>query len=228
MLGIVIPAHDEEASIECCVRAALAAREHPTLRAEAVAVLVVTDSCTDRTAALAQRSGAETLSIAARNVGAARAAGADALLARGVRWLSFTDADTIVSPTWLADQLSLDSDAVCGTVHVDDWSAHGEHADLLRAHFHRTYCDRDEHRHVHGANFGVSAAAYRRAGGFARLACSEDHALVEALRKSGARIAWSARPRVTTSARTAARAKGGFADALVHAVAEGRLRVHQS
>jgi glycosyltransferase involved in cell wall biosynthesis len=221
MIGIVIPAHNEEELIAACVRSAIAACEHPMLRAEAVALLVVADSCTDRTAALATLAGAETRIVSEQNVGAARSAGAAALLARGARWVSFTDADTLVSRAWLADQLSLDSDAVCGTVHVDDWSAHGKNAENLRAHFANAYCDRDEHRHVHGANLGVSAAAYRRAGGFSRLACSEDQALVEALSRSGARIAWSAKPRVTTSARISARAKGGFADALVNAVAEG-------
>jgi thymidine phosphorylase len=72
---------------------------------------------------------------------------------------------------------------------------------------------------VHGANLGVSAEAYLRAGGFQALACSEDVALVEALKASGARIAWSAAPRVTTSARTNARARGGFGDTLLAVVA---------
>jgi hypothetical protein len=67
---------------------------------------------------------------------------------------------------------------------------------------------------VHGANLGVSAQAYLRAGGFAPLACSEDVALVEQLQATGARIAWSAAPRVVTSARRASRARGGFGDTL--------------
>lgn len=63
---------------------------------------------------------------------------------------------------------------------------------------------------MHGANLGVSATAYRRAGGFKALASSEDVALVEALRNTGARIAWSAMPRVETSARQSFRAPLGF------------------
>jgi hypothetical protein len=39
----------------------------------------------------------------------------------------------------------------------------------------------------------------------------EDVALVNALLASGASVAWSALPRVTTSARKMARAHGGFA-----------------
>jgi glycosyltransferase involved in cell wall biosynthesis len=219
MIGIVIPAHNEECVIHDCLCAATGAALHPGLHGEAVEILVVLDSCTDTTGAIAAKSGVRTLRTAARNVGVARAMGAEELLARGARWLAFTDADTLVSPSWLVDQLALDADAVCGCVAVDDWSPHGKHAELLRAHFRETYSDCDGHRHIHGANLGVCAEAYRRAGGFRQLACSEDEALIRALEESGARIAWSAVPRVVTSARRDARAKGGFADALLHAIA---------
>ncbi|RZL96388.1 MAG: glycosyltransferase family 2 protein [Variovorax sp.] len=218
MLGIVIPAHNEERAIGDSVRAAREAALHPELRGEAVELMVVLDSCTDATGVLAAQGGAHTVSVKVRNVGVARAVGAEALLARGARWLAFTDADTRVSASWLVDQLAQNADAVCGSVGVEDWSPHGIHADLLHAHFLETYSDRDGHRHVHGANLGVSAQAYRSAGGFQHLACSEDVALVAALEAAGARIAWSAAPRVVTSARREARATGGFADALLNAV----------
>lgn len=220
MLGIVIPAHNEQAVILDCLVAAKKAALHPRLHGEAVEILVVLDHCTDLTAVHVTESEVYSLEIQARNVGVARALGAQALLARGARWLAFTDADTQVAPDWLAEQLALEADAVCGTVEVADWSAHGTHAELLRWHFAQTYTDADDHRHIHGANLGVSAAAYRAAGGFQHLACSEDVALVEALEAGGARTAWSARPRVITSARSVARARGGFADALLNAVAQ--------
>ena len=220
MLGIVIPAHNEQEALEGCLIAAQAAAACPRLGGEQVELLVVLDACTDHSGAIARRLGAGTLAVQVRNVGAARSAGADALLARGARWLAFTDADTEVSPGWLADQLSLRADVVCGTVGVDDWSPHAENAGLLQAHFRLTYHDRDGHRHVHGANLGVAADAYRRVGGFDHLACSEDVALVKALEASGANIAWSALPRVNTSARRQARCIGGFADALKGAVAQ--------
>lgn len=219
MLGIVIPAHNEERVIRDSVRAAIEAARHPDLKGEPVDVLVVLDSCTDATAVLAAQAGARTVSVKVRNVGVARAVGAEALLAHGARWLAFTDADTVVSASWLVDQLAQEADAVCGSVGVEDWSPHGVHADLLHAHFLETYSDRDGHRHIHGANLGVSSEAYRRAGGFKHLACSEDVAFVAALEATGARIAWSAAPRVVTSARREARAVGGFADALLSAVA---------
>ena len=219
MIGIVIPAHDEECLIGPCLAAALRAAAAPELLGEPVETIVVLDQCTDRTAIECQKRGVRTLSVEARNVGMARAAGADALLARGARWLAFTDADSEVGAQWLVEQLGLCADAVCGSISVTDWKPHGEHADLLHRHFLETYRDCDGHRHVHGANLGVSAQAYRRAGGFQPMTCSEDEALVNALQATGARIAWSAKPRVTTSARRHARAPGGFADALVAAVA---------
>jgi glycosyltransferase involved in cell wall biosynthesis len=220
MLGIVIPAHNEQAVIAECLAAVKKAAQHPELHGETVEILVVLDHCTDLTLTHVTQAQVSSLEIEARNVGVARALGAQAMLARGARWLAFTDADTQVAPDWLIEQLALQADAVCGTVEVVDWSDHGTHAELLRWHFGQTYTDTDDHRHIHGANLGVSAAAYRAAGGFQHLACSEDVALVEALQASGARIAWSARPRVITSARRVARARGGFADALLNAVTQ--------
>jgi hypothetical protein len=94
---------------------------------------------------------------------------------------------------------------------VADW---GEHPVRLQQAWHERYCDADGHRHVHGANLGVSAAAYQRAGGFPPLECGEDVALVELLGATGASVCWSASPRVTTSARLRARVRGGFGDTL--------------
>lgn len=214
MIGIAIPAHNEEATLGRTLEAALLAARHPDLQGEAVHIVVVLDACTDGSADIARAWPAHLIGIDARNVGTARARGADHLLSMGCRWLAFTDADTAVSPSWLCDQLSLGVDAVCGSVGVDDWSPYGDHAAGLQQHFAAGYRDADGHRHVHGANLGVSAEAYRRAGGFPALACSEDVALVDALIACGAHIAWSALPRVSTSARIEARAKGGFGDTL--------------
>ena len=112
-----------------------------------------------------------------------------------------------IAPDWLSVQLSLGSDAVCGMVAVHDWGSYGER---MRSHFEATYTDADGHQHIHGANLGVSAQAYRDAGGFQPLVSSEDVALVRALHACGALIAWSAAPRVVTSARRVFRAPGGF------------------
>lgn len=215
MIGIVIPAHNEERYLDDCLRAARIAAGHPALHGETVRIAVVLDSCTDGSRAIVERHGIEHLSVDARNVGAARAAGVEHLLRSGARWLAFTDADTKVSPAWLVEQLRLNVDVVCGTVGVDDWSPHRDNAAALCRHFQHSYTDADGHHHIHGANMGVSASAYRLAGGFKPLECSEDVALVEALERIGARFAWSAAPRVITSARCDAKARGGFGDTLL-------------
>lgn len=48
MIGILIPAHNEEDLLEQCLTAALRASKHGLLAGEPVEVLVVLDSCTDR------------------------------------------------------------------------------------------------------------------------------------------------------------------------------------
>lgn len=211
MIGAVVPAHNEEGLLGCCLAALAVAARHAALVGETVRVVVVLDACTDRSEAIASAAGVEVVTVAACNVGVARAAGAALLLADGARWLAFTDADSRVSPDWLAVQLSLGVEAVCGSICVDDWDAHPP---VVREVFTRIYRDRDGHAHVHGANLGVCASAYRRAGGFPPLACREDVALVERLIAIGASIAWSAAPRVVTSARVASRVHGGFGDTL--------------
>ena len=214
MIGVCIPAHNEERHIEACLSAATRAARHPRLAREDVRIVVVLDHCRDRTAQLSAAWPVHCLAIQARNVGIARALGARHLLDAGARWLAFTDADSRVSASWLADQLSLDAEVVCGTVSVSDWSEHGVHARRARTAFARQYQDRDGHRHVHGANLGVAASVYQRSGGFAALSCCEDQALVDKLEQGGARIAWTCLPRVTTSARPYSRVEGGFASAL--------------
>ena len=90
---------------------------------------------------------------------------------------------------------------------IVDWSGHSAAA---RERYTAHYQDRDDHRHVHGANLGVSASAYRRAGGMPPLPVREDVAFVQRLIALDCRIAWSALPRVVTSARIANRVDGGF------------------
>ncbi|RON42201.1 glycosyltransferase family 2 protein [Pseudomonas brassicacearum] len=212
MIGILIPAHNEEALIEQCIRAALRAACHERLEGETVLVLVVLDSCTDRSSEIVESYPVHSLAIEARNVGQARAAGARFLLDRGVRWISCSDADSRVAKDWLVAQLDLGADAVCGTVTVDQWTAAFDESAQIR--YHKHYQARDGHRHIHGANLGISAEAYRRAGGFAPLASDEDVQLVRQLERCGANIAWSQRPQVLTSGRLDSRARGGFGDFL--------------
>jgi len=220
MIAVVIPAHNEEALAGACVASVQAAGAAPELAGESVFVVVVADSCSDGTAAVVEALGAVALRVDCRNVGQARAAGAARALQAGARWLAFTDADTVVAQDWLAAQLRQQAEVVCGTVAVVDWQDYGER---MRSHFARSYTDCDGHQHIHGANLGVCAHAYQRAGGFAPLQSSEDVALVNALIASGAKVAWSAAPRVVTSARRNFRAPDGFGATLLRVDAQAAL-----
>lgn len=225
MIAAIVPAHNEEQHLGACLDSLVQASCCPHLHAEAVLLIVVLDACSDASASIAHSHGAATLAVDAHNVGAARRAGAALALSLGARWLAFTDADTKVAADWLSTQIGLAHDAVCGTVAVEDWGSYGA---AMQQHHDATYTDADGHRHIHGANLGVSAAAYRRAGGFRALASSEDVALVEALSASGASIAWSAAPRVVTSARRAFRAPSGFGATLLRVEAERTGRLGES
>lgn len=65
-------------------------------------ILVVADACTDQTVDAARAGQAQVISISARNVGMARAAGMRKLLRRmagtdpAAVWLATTDADSLV------------------------------------------------------------------------------------------------------------------------------------
>jgi glycosyltransferase involved in cell wall biosynthesis len=218
-VGVVIPAHDEQDLLPSCLAAVrLAAAPLPGLP---VHVVVVADACTDQTAAVARAGGAAVLDIAARNVGAARAAGVAEVLRRtgpidpASVWLATTDADTLVPACWLTRQLRCAEggwDAVVGTITVTDWRQYpGE----VPTRFQQLYATAGPtHPHVHGANLGFSAAAYLAAGGFGPARTAEDHALVNALAAAGRRVLRTTTVSVVTSARRRARAPHGFSHLL--------------
>lgn len=72
MIGILIPAHNEEDLLDECLSAAIRASQHGLLAGERVEVLVVLDSCTDRSAQIVSRYPVQSLHIEARNVGQPR------------------------------------------------------------------------------------------------------------------------------------------------------------
>ncbi|MEJ2865055.1 glycosyltransferase [Actinomycetospora flava] len=208
-LGVVVPAHDEEDLLADCLAGLRHAAAAVADRAR-VRVLVVADACTDRTGEVARAHGVEVLTIAAHNVGRARAAGA-AVLIDTVDWLATTDADSVVPREWLAAQLAAaarGADAWVGTVEVVDWSGL---PGAVSARYRADYEGGDPHRHVHGASLGVAAAAYRAVGGFPALATGEDVALVGRLERTGHRLVRDRAHPVVTSARTEGRTPGGFA-----------------
>ena len=217
LIGVVVPAHDEEELLADCLAGLRDAARAVADRAR-VCVVVVADDCSDGTEALARRHRVGDLRVAAHNVGRARAAGAELLLSGPATWLATTDADSVVPPDWLAGQLDArdaGADAWVGTVELADGS--GLPAPV-RARHRAAYADRaagDRHRHVHGASLGVAARAYRGVGGFPPLASGEDVALVRRLDEAGLRAVRDPAHPVATSARTAARAPDGFASHLL-------------
>lgn len=202
MIAAIVPVHDEEALLPACLDAL--ARARPDLS------VIVLDACRDNSASIAnawaRTHAALVIAVDARCVGVARAAGARIALEHGADWIATTDADSRVPAHWLRTQIDAQTDAFAGTVEVDDWR---EHSKELARRFLGFY---ERQEHVHGANLGVSADAYRAVGGFAPLATGEDHALWRAL--APFRRTFSRAAPVATSARRLGRAPAGFANFL--------------
>jgi glycosyltransferase involved in cell wall biosynthesis len=217
-VGIVVPAHNEERLLPSCLTALReAARVAAASYGVSVATVVVADACSDDTAALARRAGVTVVEVKARNVGVARAAGMREILRRGRPaergglWLATTDADSVVPPNWLSEQLRHADrgwEAIVGTVAVTDWTGHTAATAIEFARRYGVW--RGWHPHVHGANLGFSAPAYLTAGGFPPRLTAEDRALVSVLQAQGRRVLRTPEPQVVTSARPRYRAPHGF------------------
>ncbi len=227
-VAVLIPARNEELLLGRCLDsvAQAAAALPPGVTFD---IVVVADSSTDRTAQIAESilCGHGTVArITDGLVGRARAAAAETALARysagSARhvnrcWLANTDADCCVPRHWLVEQLTLaaeqNAEAIAGTVDVDSFAGHSA---CVEQRFRATYpiAADGSHPHVHGANLGVRADAYLRAGGWGGLASAEDHDLWARLRLTGARRISTNRTRVLTSGRRTGRAPAGFAQAL--------------
>jgi glycosyltransferase involved in cell wall biosynthesis len=74
MIGVIVPAHNEQALLAHCLTALAEASRHPELAGEAVHIVVVLDDCKDFSGAIARAHGAQTQKVKARNVGIARGA----------------------------------------------------------------------------------------------------------------------------------------------------------
>jgi chlorobactene glucosyltransferase len=93
-VSAIVPARDEERSIEACVRS-LVGQDHPHLE-----VIVVDDGSSDRTAAIASGAGARVVAAGPLSPGWAgkpHACATGAAAASG-EWLVFVDADTMAEP----------------------------------------------------------------------------------------------------------------------------------
>jgi glycosyltransferase involved in cell wall biosynthesis len=223
-VAVVVPARDEAALVGGCIASVLAARVPPGCDRW---VVVVADRCTDATATLVGErlgDGGEVLVSGAGNVGAARRVGSAAALARFVAagrslrsvWLLGTDADGTVPVGWIESHLrQADAGAVgvAGTVAVPSFAEHPP--EVAQAFADRYVVEADgSHAHVHGANLGVRADAYRDVGGWRPLATGEDHDLWGRLRAAGHSLISTLEAPVLTSGRRAGRAPAGFAGLL--------------
>jgi cellulose synthase/poly-beta-1,6-N-acetylglucosamine synthase-like glycosyltransferase len=225
-VGVVIPARDEAERVERSLRTLLRATRHPHLRRTQVRIVVVDDSSTDTTA---ERSTAilgsrgDVVRVDVQNVGSARRTGFRELctashgLDENAAWFATTDADTLVRPDWLARQVRWwrsGVDALAGTVTPASWA---EQTSVVRmryaAHMGRLGMQAG-HPHVHGANLSLTKSAYLAAGGMPALTTGEDHALWQAVHRSGSTALHVSDVVVATSTRREGRAPEGFSTLL--------------
>ena len=222
---MVIPVHNEEEHLGRALAGVEAAASslHLIQPRIGIQVLVVLDSCTDGSAAIASTFTARhgcfsALTVAFRSVGRSRRAGIWQVLSAGAGsgpdtaaglWLANTDADSVVPVNWLVGQLrmaALGADAVLGSVEVDPSGV----APGLLSRWEAMHPVVEDHPHVFGANFGIRGSAYVQAGGFPRHVAHEDRVLAARLREKGFDVRATDTVRVRTSGRTQARAPQGF------------------
>lgn len=217
-LAVVIPARNEQERLPRCLSAVFAAEAVLLQRmsdAPPIRVVVVLDSCTDGSRAIVEKwPRVEVLTRELGLVGAARAAGVEYVLATPhlsqPDWIACTDADSAVPAEWLVQQMkhaSADTDLLLGVVRPDAEELQPSSLNRWISQYHF----QDGHPHIHGANMGVRAEIYRRAGGFPALPEHEDVVLAQRIRLLGGRVVSTGSEPVLTSARTEGRTPGGMA-----------------
>ncbi|MAM41202.1 MAG: hypothetical protein CL949_22465 [Erythrobacter sp.] len=237
-IAIIVPARNEADRITACLTA-LAGQSSARVR-----VILVVNNTTDDTADLACESAGrlgidlsvvECTFASHEGVGTARRIGCDHALHTmpGLRTLLTTDADCVVAPDWIAQNLAhLENvDAVCGRItplapeagilagmDAQLGALEGSYRRLVQDVFARHVQGHAEiagtHGEAAGASLAVTRSAYVMAGGFAPVKCGEDRRLVRALRRVGARVRHAGDVTVQASCRLTGRATGGMADAL--------------
>jgi hypothetical protein len=247
---IVVPARDEADYIVRTLDSLAAQRdlEGCPLDPASFEVILLANNCRDRTADVARawagRNPSSRLHVVEldlprelAHVGYARRLAMDeacrrlftAGRLRGV--IATTDADTVVSPTWLAatlHEMALGAEAVGGRILV---AAHEREAMAppARIRFLRNvgyWALANEvmarvdprpgdpwpcHEQFFGASLAITARAYREVGGLPPLLSGEDAALANALRRVDVEIRHSPAVRVHTSGRLDGRTPAGLA-----------------
>jgi cellulose synthase/poly-beta-1,6-N-acetylglucosamine synthase-like glycosyltransferase len=245
---VAVPACNEAERIDACLGALAFQRDEwgATLPSSLYKILLFANNCSDRTADIARDFAAqvpvsieiieERLSAAQSSAGLARKRAmdlaSDRLSSNGV--ILTTDADSIVSPTWVSAALAaIDDGADCVAGYVDGHPLESTRLGLrfvergrLEEAYHaaisrissifdpRAHDPWPNHRVSSGACLGITLKAYRKIGGLPPLACGEDAALTLAVECHAMKVRHSLRMTVMTSCRTDGRAKGGAAEAI--------------
>lgn len=239
-IAVALPAKDEEADLPDC----LAALDTAAARyGGPVSIAVLANNCHDGTAEVLARTKltharlqwtALSLLPAFAHAGWARRMAFDqavSLLAAPGDVLACTDADTIVSPDWLARtvaHLDAGADAVAGRALTRrrDRAVLGKEAARRLNMLGRYYTALDwlrtepgalqdpwpRHYYEGGASIALTLELYRRIGGAPTPCVGEDRALFAAVREAGGRVRHPLDVRVFTSSRTQGRASGGMAE----------------
>ena len=248
---VAIPVRNEADRLPACLAALADQRDRLGRRVErdVFGIIVFANNCTDDSGSLARALGNElslplrvveiSLMPGAAHAGNARRGAMDAAL----DWLAedsatdgvilTTDADSRVSPDWIASNLQAihaGADLVLGQVRLD------EDGDLLPEALHRrgqleseyealltelnarvdplAYDPWPRHATISGASIAITRKIYEEVGGLPRVSLGEDKALVAALMRFDAKIRHAPDVLVTTSGRCDGRAPGGVADTL--------------
>jgi hypothetical protein len=250
---IAIPARNEAHRIERCLAAIALQRDRfgAPIPEGGFAVLLLANNCTDDTAAIACRLAQHlpyalsviehTLPPESANAGGARRAAMEQAAARlaaraGDGVILTTDADSIVSSTWFADNmrhLQDGADCVAGYIDAEPLEIVGLGSSFLgRGRLEDMYlrqlaeidarCDPrphdpwPNHRVSSGASLAVKLAAYRAIGGMPAQALGEDSAFTGLLDRRGFKVCHPLDVTVVTSCRLDGRACGGAADTMRH------------
>jgi glycosyltransferase involved in cell wall biosynthesis len=250
IVSVAIPARDEGSFIVPTLEAFARqrARDGAPLDPGAFEVIVFANDCADDTARrvrafatsrphLAVYVAESTLPPHERHVGFARRAGMNVAATRVRRAgpngiVATTDADTLVSPDWIARTIEelRAVEAVGGRVVPAVWAAcegaDGERAYALEHRYRyavvrlETLLDPSDfdpwprHGNHQGASFALRTRTYGRVGGTPALPVLEDLALYRALLRADVTFRHSLNVRVLTSGRRTSRVEGGYASQL--------------
>ncbi|WP_448145963.1 glycosyltransferase [Labrys miyagiensis] len=256
---IAIPACNEQERITPCLAAIALQRDWQGRRVspKAYRVLVFANNCVDATAQQAREAGQRmnlSIDVLEATTTPLKAAGlarrrvmdeaADRLEAEGLSGgvILTTDADSTVSPTWVAANLAefeAGADCVAGYIDADPLEFVGlgmafQGRGFLEEHYHalvseifalldpRPHDPWPNHQVSSGASLGITLAMYRKIGGLPAHASGEDAALALVVECAEGKVRHAMSVCVSTSCRLDGRAMGGAADTmrLRHAVDE--------